>query len=87
VEKIQKPYFISQTVMPPFGAERRHPGRPPKLAPLPAATAAVAVDSDVARDRVRLSDRLPGREGVDPRVWWLCALGGHVAPSYLARRA
>jgi hypothetical protein len=56
VENIQKPYFVSQTVMPPFGAERRHPGRPPKVAPLPVATTAfdgVAADGDVARDRVR----------------------------------
>ena len=53
MEKIQKPFFVSQTVMPPFGLERRHPGRPPKVAPSPAATAAVAIDGDVARDRVR----------------------------------
>jgi integrase len=53
VEKIQKPYFISQTVMPPYGLDRRHPGRPPKVAPSPAATAAGTFDDDVARDRVR----------------------------------
>ena len=53
MEKIQKPYFVSQTVMPPFGRERRHPGRPPKVAPSPAATAGVTIDGDVARDRVR----------------------------------
>jgi hypothetical protein len=53
VEKIQKPYFASQTVMRPFGLERRHPGRPPKVAPLRAAAAAVDVDNDVARDRVK----------------------------------
>jgi hypothetical protein len=56
VEKTQKPYWFSQTVMPPFGLERGHPGRPPKVAPLPAATTALdrsAVDGDVARDRVR----------------------------------
>ena len=56
MEKIQKPYFVSQTVMSPFGAERRHPGRPPKVAPLPAATAALGrddIDSEAGRDRVK----------------------------------
>jgi site-specific recombinase XerD len=56
VEKTPKPYWFSQTVMPALGLERRHPGRPPKVAPLLAATTALdraAVDADVARDRVR----------------------------------
>jgi Phage integrase, N-terminal SAM-like domain len=56
VEKTPKPYWFSQAVMPPLGLERRHPGRPPKVAPLPAGASAFArdaVDSDPVRDRVK----------------------------------
>src|ERR1700682_2799890 len=65
-----KPDFISQTVMPGFGHERRHPGHPPKVAPSPAATTALeraAVDGDVARDRVRAFSGLHQLKAVDPR--------------------
>jgi integrase/recombinase XerC/integrase/recombinase XerD len=56
VENFQKPYWFSQTVMPPAAGEKRRAGRPPKVAPLPVARPAsspAAADGDVVADRVQ----------------------------------
>ena len=53
MENFQKPYWSSQTVMPPLAGEKRHPGRPPKVAPLPVATPQETGDGEVVTDRVQ----------------------------------